>query len=392
MKFKALAFAFCAMNLAAQDLSELYAKASEYEARGDYKNAMIYYKKIAAASLAESGEKSRRNSAKNSTSSAENRAAYDDTAVLSSAPPRNSFAQNSAAPKPVEPNSTSSNFADTGSAASGSASNLASSNSASLSQNSTMSSSAMQDERNFLAQNSAPQGEQNGRNFGFLGLKYYEPIYMLFTHDFSKKPDRKADELHFEFSFERPITYDALGLGEKISFAYAQNSWWQITQDSAPFRESNYRPELYVSAPVPFADELKIGAMHESNGKGGEESRSWNRLYVQSTWSAGGFSITPRAWYAFWLDRTNEDIADYMGYGDLRASYTFGKQRLSALWRNNLHFDGSNRGAIELNYSFPIFNSGFYGYLRYFNGYGESLADYKRSVNKIGIGLSFVEF
>ena len=379
MKFKALAFALCAMSLAAQDLSELYAKASEYEAKGDYKNAMIYYKKIAETSLAERSEKSHRNSAKNSTSSAENRASHDDTAVLRSTEPQNSFAQNSAAPKPIEPNSTSSNFADAGLAASGSASNLESSNSASLSQNST-------------ASNSAPQGEQNGRNFGFLGLKYYEPIYMLFTHDFSKKPDRKADELHFEFSFERPITYDALGFGEKISFAYAQNSWWQITQDSAPFRESNYRPELYVSAPVPFADELKIGAMHESNGKGGEESRSWNRLCAQSTWSADGFSITPRAWYAFWLDRTNEDIADYMGYGDLRASYTFGKQRLSALWRNNLHFDGSNRGAIELNYSFPIFNSGFYGYLRYFNGYGESLADYKRSVNKIGIGLSFVEF
>ena len=379
MKFKALALALCAMSLAAQDLSELYAKAGEYEARGDYKNAMIYYKKIAAASLADKGDKPRRKVAENSTSSEKNRASHDDTAVLSSTVPQNSLAQNSAMARSSALNSAASNFADAGSVASGSASNLASSNSASLSQNST-------------ASNSAPQGEQNGRNFGFLGLKYYEPIYMLFTHDFSKKPDRKADELHFEFSFERPITYDALGLGEKISFAYAQNSWWQITQDSAPFRESNYRPELYVSAPVPFADELKIGAMHESNGKGGEESRSWNRLYAQSTWSADGFSITPRAWYAFWLDRTNEDIADYLGYGDLRASYTFGKQRLSALWRNNLHFDGSNRGAIELNYSFPIFNSGFYGYLRYFNGYGESLADYKRSVNKIGIGLSFVEF
>ena len=379
MKFKALALALCALSLAAQDLSELYAKAGEYEAKGDYKNAMIYYKKIAAASLADKGDKPRRKVAENSTSSEKNRASHDDTAVLSSTVPQNSLAQNSAMARSSALNSAASNFADAGSVASGSASNLASSNSASLSQNST-------------ASNSAPQGEQNGRNFGFLGLKYYEPIYMLFTHDFSKKPDRKADELHFEFSFERPITYDALGLGEKISFAYAQNSWWQITQDSAPFRESNYRPELYVSAPVPFADELKIGAMHESNGKGGEESRSWNRLYAQSTWSADGFSITPRAWYAFWLDRTNEDIADYLGYGDLRASYTFGKQRLSALWRNNLHFDGSNRGAIELNYSFPIFNSGFYGYLRYFNGYGESLADYKRSVNKIGIGLSFVEF
>ncbi|WP_297997112.1 phospholipase A [uncultured Campylobacter sp.] len=374
MKFKALALALCAMSLAAQDLTELYAKAGEYEAKGDYKNAMIYYKKIAAASLADKGDKPRRKVAENSTSSAENRASHDDVAVLRSAAAQNFLAQNSAMARSSAPNSAVSNFADAGSA-----SNLASSNSASLSQNSA-------------ALDSTPQGEQNGRNFGFLGLKYYEPIYMLFTHDFSKKPDRKADELHFEFSFERPIAYDALGLGEKISFAYAQNSWWQITQDSAPFRESNYRPELYVSAPVPFADELKIGAMHESNGKGGEESRSWNRLYAQSTWSADGFSITPRAWYAFWLDRTNEDIADYMGYGDLRASYTFGKQRLSALWRNNLHFDGSNRGAIELNYSFPIFNSGFYGYLRYFNGYGESLADYKRSVNKIGIGLSFVEF
>nr|WP_314235012.1 phospholipase A [uncultured Campylobacter sp.] len=378
MKFKALALALCAMSLAAQDLTELYAKAGEYETKGDYKNAMIYYKKIAAASLADKGDKPRRKVAENSTSSAENRASHDDAAVLRSATPQNSLAQNSAMARSSAPNSAASNFSDAGSAASGFASNLAS-NSASLSQNSA-------------APDSTPQGEQNGRNLGFLGLKYYEPIYMLFTHDFSKKPDRKADELHFEFSFERPITYDALGLEEKISFAYAQNSWWQITQDSAPFRESNYRPELYVSAPVPFADELKIGAMHESNGKGGEESRSWNRLYAQSTWSADGFSITPRAWYAFWLDRTNEDIADYMGYGDLRASYTFGKQRLSALWRNNLHFDGSNRGAIELNYSFPIFNSGFYGYLRYFGGYGESLADYKRSVNKIGIGLSFVEF
>ena len=379
MRFKALALVLCAMSLAAQDLTELYAKAGEYEAKGDYKNAMIYYKKIAAASLAERGEKSRRRVAENSTSSAKNRASHDDAAVLNSAVPQNSLAQNSAMAESGALNSAASNLSDAGSAASDSASNLASYNSDSIPQNSA-------------ASNSASQGEQNGRNFGFLGLKYYEPIYMLFTHDFSKKPDRKADELHFEFSFERPIAYDALGLGEKISFAYAQNSWWQITQDSAPFRESNYRPELYVSAPVPFADELKIGAMHESNGKGGEESRSWNRLYAQSTWSSDGFSITPRAWYAFWLDRTNEDIADYMGYGDLRASYTFGKQRLSALWRNNLHFDGSNRGAIELNYSFPIFNSGFYGYLRYFNGYGESLADYKRSVNKIGIGRSFIEF
>ena len=159
MKFKALAFALCAISLAAQDLSELYAKASEYETKGDYKNAMIYYKKIAAASLAERGEKSRRNSAKNSIVSAQTPASHDDTAVLNSAESQNSVAQNSAMAESSAPNSTASNFADAGSAASDSASNLESSNSASLSQNSA-------------ALDSAPQGEKNGRNFGFLGLKY----------------------------------------------------------------------------------------------------------------------------------------------------------------------------------------------------------------------------
>ena len=81
MKFKALTFALCAISLAAQDLSELYAKASEYEAKGDYKNAMIYYKKIAAASLADKGDKPRRKIAENPTSSAENRASHDDVVV-----------------------------------------------------------------------------------------------------------------------------------------------------------------------------------------------------------------------------------------------------------------------------------------------------------------------
>ena len=88
----------------------------------------------------------------------------------------------------------------------------------------------------------------------------------------------------------------------------------------------------------------------------------------------------------------NPDIEKYLGNMDINFALPYHGHIFTAMVRNNLHFDGSNRGAIELNYSFPIFNSGFYGYLRYFNGYGESLADYKRSVNKIGIGLSFVEF
>ena len=40
MKYKILMLATCTLSLAAQDPSELYAKAKEYEAAGDYKNAL----------------------------------------------------------------------------------------------------------------------------------------------------------------------------------------------------------------------------------------------------------------------------------------------------------------------------------------------------------------
>ncbi|MBQ9875874.1 MAG: phospholipase A, partial [Campylobacter sp.] len=46
-------------------------------------------------------------------------------------------------------------------------------------------------------------------------------------------------------------------------------------------------------------------------------------------------------------------------------------------------------GAVQFDWFFPIFNSGFYGYLQYFSGYGESLADYNRHIDKIGLGVAF---
>jgi phospholipase A1 len=46
----------------------------------------------------------------------------------------------------------------------------------------------------------------------------------------------------------------------------------------------------------------------------------------------------------------------------------------------------TGKGAIEFNYSVP-FGGYLYGNVYVFNGYGDSLIDYNRSVTRIGIGV-----
>ncbi len=63
----------------------------------------------------------------------------------------------------------------------------------------------------------------------------------------------------------------------------------------------------------------------------------------------------------------------------------------SLMTRNNLE-SGFSRGAVELGWSFPLFKYPYLkGYLQYFSGYGESLIDYDRYVNTIGVGLVFTD-
>jgi len=48
-------------------------------------------------------------------------------------------------------------------------------------------------------------------------------------------------------------------------------------------------------------------------------------------------------------------------------------------------------GAGELGWLFPFGKSGVYGYVKYFTGYGESLIDYNRYTDKVGIGFAILK-
>jgi phospholipase A1 len=223
----------------------------------------------------------------------------------------------------------------------------------------------------------------------------YKSNYLLpLTYDFDAHDGRQEAEVAFQISFEKDISYDFLGFKETLSIAYTQRSWWQLYKHSSPFRETNYLPEAYVSIPwynnkSPIKN-YRFGFLHESNGQPEGNSRSWNRLYFHATLQYKGVFIVPRVWYRIperAEDDDNSDILDYMGYGDLTIVYPFKEHLFKLLVRNNFNFS-ENRYAAQLDWTFPFAKSGVFGYVQYFDGYGESLIDYNKKTRRVGIGLA----
>ncbi|RXJ87342.1 phospholipase A [Arcobacter sp. CECT 8985] len=232
------------------------------------------------------------------------------------------------------------------------------------------------------------------------GLYPYKTNYLLpITFDTKAKNDRKQYETKFQFSFEKPLFYNSFGLNETISFGYTQKSYWQTTEDSSPFRESNYQPEVFVTFPYGNKDSAlkayKISLLHESNGQGDEKSRSWNRVYLESYFQLTNLVFVPRIWYRIPEDENsddNKDIEKYLGYGDITLIYPYKNHTFELKLRNNLR-TSNNKGSAEFNWTFPLpsfldFANSF-GYFQVFTGYGDSLIDYDRQINKIGFGIAF---
>lgn len=200
-------------------------------------------------------------------------------------------------------------------------------------------------------------------------------------------------EVQFQLSVQVPVWRGVLGQASFMSVAYTTHSYWQAYNDSAPFRETNHEPELLMTwlndwRPFGFhnvANQLALN--HQSNGRGGELSRSWNRIYANFIFEREQYFVAFKPWYRIREQREeddNPDIEFYLGHFELTGGYMGSRHGLSLMLRNNLR--SRNRGAVELSWGFPIGNR-VRGYVKYFNGYGESLIDYDETVQTLGIGI-----
>ena len=230
------------------------------------------------------------------------------------------------------------------------------------------------------------------------GFSLHKPTFLL---PFTYSPRYKGRETEFVFQFSAKVQLWDYGPGS-IYFGYTQKSFFQVynTTDSKPFRENNFNPEVFTRIPKPFSFlpnwSFDLGAEHESNGNELPDSRSYNRIYFQPSWTRGRELWQLKTWYRLPEQRSREasdprrddnpDLSDYTGYAELRYRRDFP-------WRNSLldvmvrANTVSGRGAIQADYSVEIGPLGAV-FIRVFNGYAESLIDYNRSVTRVGIGVA----
>ncbi|MDM8546534.1 phospholipase A [Candidatus Venteria ishoeyi] len=256
--------------------------------------------------------------------------------------------------------------------------------------------------------------EKNSEDASFI-ITPYKPNYLLLgAYNFAEVHHAPFREMYnddsieldkieakFQLSFKFPVVKNLFGNNGDLYAAYTNRSFWQVYNKtlSSPFRETNHEPEAWLRFYTgwkifglnnAFND---IGINHQSNGRGGNLSRSWNRIYLRSVFAKGnlGFAIQP--WYR--LPETEEkddnpDIHQYMGHFELTSVYKWQQHQFSLMLRNNLR-SKNNHGATQLDWSFPVYGR-LRGYVQWFNGYGESLIDYNRRVNSIGLGIKLTDW
>lgn len=236
---------------------------------------------------------------------------------------------------------------------------------------------------------------------------YFLPLVFLdkpnnepFKRDYNSNLDRY--EMQFQISIKATLAKGVLFDRGKLYAGYTNHSFWQAYNRgvSRPFRETNHEPELWLEfqSPLTFAgfENLtnSVGINHQSNGRAGVASRSWNRVIFGSVWAKNDFALGARAWYRIpESDKDyegdprgddNPDITDYYGYSDVQFAYAKGEHTWGLKLRN--YIAGEHRGAAEFTWSFPM-GKRVGGYLKYFNGYGESLIDYNAKTQSIGLGF-----
>lgn len=227
----------------------------------------------------------------------------------------------------------------------------------------------------------------------YFGL-YKDNYFTVGTAPF-RKPTAMNSDVKFQISLAIRLTNTVLPWDSFVFLMYTQKTLWNVFQNSMPMRDLNFNPGIGWSKPF-FSKDRYVGKLtllveHESNGRDGDESRSWNRISIYgSTIIDEWLMVHAKFWIPVIDGMNNKDILDYCGIYQHGVVITTPNKKFS------FGITGVKRKGWNLNFN-TIFDfswrvhekSNLNLFAQYYNGYGENLLDYNQFHSRLRVGIIF---
>lgn len=226
------------------------------------------------------------------------------------------------------------------------------------------------------------------------------PYFTLFKDNYftagipiGQKISSTNSDVKFQVSISQRLTKSTLPFNTYLFLAYSQKCFWNVFQESLPMRDLNFNPGIGLSKLLIVKGKLigKLTLMieHESNGRDGDDSRSWNRIsYGGNVFLTPNLMIHAKAWIPIVDGKNNKDLLDYAGLFQSGMQVTSNDKRwgfaITMVKRKGWRL--SYNTIIEANYRL-FKNENQYFFIQYYNGYAEGLLDYNKFHSRLRAGL-----
>jgi phospholipase A1 len=219
----------------------------------------------------------------------------------------------------------------------------------------------------------------------------YKDNYLIGGIPVGDKMTAANSNVKFQLSIRQKLTRSKLPFDTYLYIQFTQKTIWNVLEESLPIHDMNFNPGIgfghLIIQKNQYIGNAYLMIEHESNGKDGELSRSWNKV------SFGGnmqISKTMDMQFKTWIPiidgENNRDILRYNGLALGALNYRAPNQRFNATvvatWRSkSFSFNTQWEVSYKVNN-----NENQYMFLQYYNCYGENLLDYNkyRSIVRIG--------
>ena len=221
----------------------------------------------------------------------------------------------------------------------------------------------------------------------------YKDNYFIAGTTIGGKPTATNSDVKFQVSIAQRLTNSTLPFNTYLYLFYTQKCMWNVFENSMPMRDFNFNPGIGLAKHL-FVKNRYVGKVtlmieHESNGRDGIESRSWNKVSLASNiFIDPNFMVHGKVWIPIIDGQNNQDILYYNGIYQVGTTFTTPNKRfgfaLTMVKRKGWNFKYNT--IWEVNYRLFKDENQFL-FLQYYNGYGENLLDYNQYHSRLRIGL-----